>query len=539
MMRCLALAVAALGCAQPLPETAVEVAAGTLETAAPPRQLVPPTLRRVSLHNDVWIGRSAPPAPAPDFSGNNVLFLNFEGVTLNDSFTDDARVNDSGMGNVVVPAFKLPTGAKFTRQQGIDSIVDRIRSFYKAFDLSIVTTRPATGNYTMIAFGGRNTIVPGLSGAAGVALLDCDGSILNNVVYDFTEEQPPDYGGLPSIAITAAHESGHSYGLEHNINPIDIMYSVADPMSTIDGLFNPRFATGNYSSFNGGGEVGSCGRPDPLDNVALLTTVLGANPTPGDTSPPVVSLDFPTLQYVPTQFPIRFSASDNNKVQRVEVFKNAELVAVLTAPPYQATIEAADGESFYVILDAFDADANHKTAMRTFLAESVTPPLCPDNTCTGGRICKQGICRNPIGTECTVAQQCESVCKKPAGAPDLICTTTCNGARPCPTGFACGSDSLCAPSMGPPPKLLGEACTAAQECESMRCNNVCVPACVAGSGCAEGLSCIVVTGGEGCVTPTEPPKSDGCDMAPRSSSPAPLTLLMMLGFAFALRLRRR
>jgi hypothetical protein len=533
MKRCLGLALLVAGCAQPLPDVSSQAAALDV-----PREFVAPTFRRAALHNDVRFGRGAPPAPAPDFSGNNVLFLNFDGVVLDYGDPDDARANISGMGDVVVPSFKLWTGAKVTRQQAIDSIVDRVRGYFKPFDLQIVTTRPASGNYTMVAFGGRNTIIPGLSGAAGVALLDCDGNLLNNVVYDFTEEQPPDYGGLPAIAITAAHETGHSYGLEHNINSDDVMYSVADPQTTIEKLFNARFATGNYSNFNGGGEVGSCGRPDPLDNPALLTAVLGVNPTPGDTSPPSVDFPFPMLQQVPTQFPIRVTAMDNDKVQRVEVYKNAELVAVLSSSPYQTNIEAADGESFYLTVEAIDPSANHKTVTRAFLAEAVTPPLCPEDTCTGGRICKAGICRNPIGTECTVAQQCEYMCKKPAGGPDMICTNTCNGARPCPTGFACGSDSLCTPSSGPPPKLLGEACGAAEECESMRCSDTCVPACTGGTGCADGLSCIVVTGGEGCVMPTAMPEDKGCAMTARPTPP-PLGILLLLGFAFARRPRRQ
>jgi hypothetical protein len=477
-------------------------------------------------------------APEPQASGNNVLFLNFLGVTLS-AGTDDAPINVSELfnaGTVAVPPFQLPPNAKFTLQQAKDSVTDRLKSFYKPFDVQIVTTRPASGNYTMIAVGGKNTLIPGLSGAAGVSPLDCDATTQtgnpNNVVYDFSEEQPPEFGGLPSIAVTAAHESGHSYGLEHTDNASDIMYSVQNPNITIDAFFKIRFTTGNYSSFNGGGEVGRCaGRTDPLDNVALLTSALGSNPSPGDTNAPTVMLTFPTLQQVPTQFPIRINASDNNTVQRVEVYKNLELISVLTSAPYQAVVNAADNETFYLTVEAWDADANHAVDIKAFIAQAATPQLCPngDGDCKTNQVCKQGICRYPIGTPCTVPQQCEYSCKQPVGVQQTICTNTCNGARPCPAGNHCGADNLCAPGdVMPMLKLLGESCAMAEECESMRCDGTCVAACDDLNPCGDGKTCSVVTGGAGCILTPPTAPSNGCSVAPHPVAP-PLFLLLLPG----------
>src|SRR6185436_7475040 len=201
-----------VGCGQPAPA----------EFSAP--QIYIPRGRDLVIARHVDSRRSA---PEPQASGANILYLNFDGVIFS-SNTDFAPGNDSEItsGNtVVVSFFALPANVRFILQQGKDSVTDRLRGFYKPFDVQIVTSRPGSGNYTMIAVGGRNTLIPGLTGAAGVSPLDCDHSNPNNVVYDFSDEQPPDYGGLPGIAITAAHESGHSYSLEHTDNPADIMYS--------------------------------------------------------------------------------------------------------------------------------------------------------------------------------------------------------------------------------------------------------------------------------------------------------------------------
>jgi hypothetical protein len=500
-----------------------------------------PTVHGVSYVGDYVVAAPTPLRQklAPDIT-TTILYINFDGVTLS-SGTDNAPTNVSEIGHPTVPSFAPPTGAKFTRQQGIDSVVDRLRGFYKPFNVQIVTTRPSSGDYTMIAVGGKNTLIPGLTGAAGVSPLDCTNSNLDNVVYDFSEEQPPDYGGLPQIAITAAHESGHSFGLEHTDNPSDIMYSVAMPNLSIGNLFTASFTVGNYSSFNGSGEIGfNCGRPDPHDNHQILLDALGANTTSTDNTPPTLNWAFPILAQVPTSFPVRIDATDNNRVVRVELYKNAEMVAVMTQSPYQATVDAASGESFYLTADVIDPDANRTTMTRAFLADSTTPTTCPDTTCSGGQICKAGLCRLPLGSACSVDLQCESVCKKPAGTTATVCTEGCNPNKPCPTGFTCGTDSLCAPMMAPQPKVLGDSCSDGSECNSMRCQDVCVPACDSNNPCADGQTCSVVSGGAGCVMPSPMPKmnSGGCSTVP-SSNASPLFVFLALAIAFAFRFKNQ
>jgi Bacterial Ig domain len=525
MKRVLGLLLVAAACGQEPPQA---------------QELASPLVRAPGFHDDA----RAPKLPPvhPQAGGTTVLFLNFGGQTL--SFgSDDSLTNTSEISGTTVPAYDVPALAKYTRQQGIDVITDRVRTFYKPFNVQVVTTRPSSGDYTMVMVGGSHTIIPGEDQAAGVSLLDCDNTNPDNVCYDFSADLTPDYGGIPEIAIDASHESGHSFGLEHTDNPEDIMYSVSNPNPTLQDIFAARFTTGNYSSFNaGGGSVSRCpARGTALDNAALLTTALGANPAPGDTTAPTLDWTFPILPNVPTNITLQFTASDDTAVTRLEVYKNFELIAVLTQPPYQTTLTAADQESFYLTVEAVDAAANRTSLTKPFGVDANIPPLCPSGTCTGGNTCENGICRLPLGSACTLTVQCaKDLCRMPNGASSTICTQTCSSSHPCPSGYMCGNDDLCAVAVAPTLGSIGDSCSAGGDCESGRCQQVCVPACDT-APCADGYSCILVGGGQGCVpvtTPSPPPKkSSGCDLAQSAPPPSALVLVFALGLALAFRRR--
>ena len=106
------------------------------------------------------------------------------------------------------------------------------------------------------------------------------------MAFDFSDDLTPDFGGIPEIAIDAAHESGHSFGLEHTDNPLDIMYSVATPdldhRRPLPTRASPPETT--RPTTPPARSASRCpGRGTALDNVRCSTTALGANPNPGDT----------------------------------------------------------------------------------------------------------------------------------------------------------------------------------------------------------------------------------------------------------------
>jgi MYXO-CTERM domain-containing protein len=170
--------------------------------------------------------------------------------------------------------------------------------------------------------------------------------------------------------------------------------------------------------------------------------------------------------------------------------------------------------------------------------------LCPNgkSDCKADQNCKDGICRDPIGTPCTVVDQassfapeCEFMCKQPMGVQETICTNTCNSGRPCPTGNICGADNLCAPGSEPPMlKMVGEACLDGSECTTMLCQGTCLALCDDANPCADGTMCAAVTGGMGCVPAMPKAASGGCDVAP---GPAGIPLFLLVFLAFVRRRR--
>jgi hypothetical protein len=70
------------------------------------------------------------------------------------------------------------------------------------------------------------------------------------------------------------------------------------------------------------------------------------------------------------------TASDNVGVVRVEAYKDLELVASLSTPPYRFTVTAAPAERFYVTVEALDAAGNRTTVTRSLVA--ATPPAGDD-----------------------------------------------------------------------------------------------------------------------------------------------------------------
>ncbi|HPH69796.1 MAG TPA: hypothetical protein PLF40_28790 [Kofleriaceae bacterium] len=111
-----------------------------------------------------------PADAAPDAkvcSNGRVIFLNFEGVTLTRAASDATmnRANWLPGGSATIPQFRANDGGRATL---ITNITDLAKANLAQFPVTIVTTRPTTGPYIMVAFGGAramfNTTYPSITG---------------------------------------------------------------------------------------------------------------------------------------------------------------------------------------------------------------------------------------------------------------------------------------------------------------------------------------------------------------------------------------
>jgi hypothetical protein len=96
---------------------------------------------------------------APRCSNGRVVYLAFEGVTLTQGTPSDATQNRVSWLGVLAATVPPYLAGNSNRAAAIAAITTGVRSQLDSFPVSVVTTRPATGPYVMIVFGGTNQIV--------------------------------------------------------------------------------------------------------------------------------------------------------------------------------------------------------------------------------------------------------------------------------------------------------------------------------------------------------------------------------------------
>lgn len=111
------------------------------------------------------------------------VYLNFEGQALTrNAVASDATQNQASWmnkANGTAPAFRAGSG---TRAADIQQITDGMKAALVGLNVNVVTTRPATGPYMMIVFGGTATNVGSNFGGA-VQDLDCGNLVASDVAW--------------------------------------------------------------------------------------------------------------------------------------------------------------------------------------------------------------------------------------------------------------------------------------------------------------------------------------------------------------------
>lgn len=155
-----------------------------------------------------------------------VLWVNFDGATITRGYS---------RGMSFIPCKKTTT----IPESGFDTadrtiILEKIAQYYSNAGVRIAITaeRPRQGDYTTIHVGGRYRDLGCSRGSSvlGIAPLDSGNANPNDVGFAFVSSG----FDLTMSAETIAHESGHSFGLNHTSNRKDIMYPSI--VSTIEGF---------------------------------------------------------------------------------------------------------------------------------------------------------------------------------------------------------------------------------------------------------------------------------------------------------------
>lgn len=206
---------------------------------------------------------TCPPKMAPLAAGTHKAYLNFDGVTLTKGNDDSGNNVSTVLMNdpSVIPMWGS-TLSPSTRQGRIDAIVDYVQRALAPYSIDIVTTRPASGPYTMHVLGGRSQDFGFPADIAGVSSHACTPTP-NGVSLIF------DVAGFSStdFATSVLSDIGLMGGLGLSTRHNDCLNRMAPVDQGLVCSFDSMSATVTDSN--------NCGRTPTQDELALLKDAYG------------------------------------------------------------------------------------------------------------------------------------------------------------------------------------------------------------------------------------------------------------------------
>ncbi len=196
-------------------------------------------------------------------ANGRVIYLAFDGETLTHATQSDATQHKAswiGAANVTVPSFHPGSS---TRAADLQTVVDGVKSRLAGTPIQIVTTRPATGPFVEVVFGGTKTDVASIYGQA-TNFHDCGDTVKSDVAW--VSEQ----SNLSFTADLAVGAIGWGLGLDGTLSTADCMCGWANNCSSAAGActLSQSIATSiTYTSET------ACPNNNPQNEVAAFTTL--------------------------------------------------------------------------------------------------------------------------------------------------------------------------------------------------------------------------------------------------------------------------
>ncbi|MBC8073989.1 MAG: Ig-like domain-containing protein [Deltaproteobacteria bacterium] len=263
---------------------------------------------------------SVPEAPPELEVKQGVIFVQFDAITT-EMGGEDSKTNQSSIFGQEFAAFGADEAARA-------ALMAAVRLDWAPYNVLVVDSRPATGDYTMNITSPTNPLG---GGVLGIAPLDCfDMMTHNNVTFAFHGAN--DGFSAATQATTVGQEVAHSYGLEHVDEPADIMNPVnsgGDPSFMDECL--PIVQGGNC----GMQHLEQCGDEQSQNSHKELLALFG--PSEPDALAPVVSITAPgdNAQFsAGASFMITVDATDENAISQVQLFNKEAPLQIDQSAPY-------------------------------------------------------------------------------------------------------------------------------------------------------------------------------------------------------------
>ena len=167
-----------------------------------------------------------------------VLYLNrcSGGCRITSNGTNDARNGKTSIvpaGEYIVDEFKNTAGLTGAAADAEwNQIVACVKEVYSPYNLTVTDQQPADGVvYNEAIIAGVPSNVAEAQDILGIAPLANNCSAEQNVIsFSFANQHSPD-GRVLNICWTAAQESAHAYGLDHEFQFTDGQSACSDPMT--------------------------------------------------------------------------------------------------------------------------------------------------------------------------------------------------------------------------------------------------------------------------------------------------------------------
>jgi MYXO-CTERM domain-containing protein len=337
--------------------------------------------------------------------------------------------------------------------QDWNAVVACMTDVYSPYGVMVTDKRPTTGTYHEAVIAGNPQEVGLSMDILGVAPLASDCSAIDNVMsFSFANRHPPN-DRVFNICWTAAQESAHAFGLDHEYSFIDRSSACKDPMTYRNDCGGEKFFR-NEPANCGETAVRACKCGATQNSHAKLLRVFG--PGTPSTTPPTVALESLTAGGM-LGSSIDATAGAQRGVAHVDLYVNGFQWATV---PGAAFLRSGQPDPFTYTLDVPhtlpDSIVDLKVIAYDDLevaAESDTVTMVKGAACTTaascavGQKCTAGKCLwdspvGEIGDACSYSQFCKSLlCSGTSG--DQVCTTACTlgASDTCPDGFACAASS--------------------------------------------------------------------------------------------------
>lgn len=255
-----------------------------------------------------------------------------------------------------------------------------VRAMWSQFDVEITDVDPgATTPHIQVHIGGSPTSIGFPSKIGGVSPMAIDCSIVeHSIVFVFPDNLHDD---PQTVCEVIGQEVGHSYGLDHELEP-------ADPMTYLpyhgDRTFQDRTVSCGESSPRPCGIGGHVCSPNQ-NSFRLLLDRLGE---PGsDHDPPTLSIATPQDgDLVEPGFSVIASATDDVGVERITLYVDGDQVSTASRELALSTDPSLSPGHHELLIEVADAAAN--TTVRRLAVEvdggepaSATPDFLPTLGC--------------------------------------------------------------------------------------------------------------------------------------------------------------